>query len=260
MHDLELRGEALELIAAGVNDCDVGRRLRVARTTVRHWRWAQERDAPPRKLCWRCWQPTRRLELAAADYAELLGLYLGDGHISPMPRSERLRLSLDAKYPGIVADSEALLRRVFPECRVGRVVADGGSTVVLWVYHRHLSSLFPQHGPGKKHERPIELEPWQCGLVGAAPWAFVRGWIRVRRLFVRQPHRALRVSQLRVPQLVGRHPRDFRVDLRGGRPASPPIPRSRPALSPGGCRPADDPCRGKIRKGRATLLVRKRLW
>jgi hypothetical protein len=44
-------------------------------------------------------------------------------------------------------------------------VADGGSTVVLWVYHRHLSCLFPQHGPGKKHERPIELEPWQCGLV-----------------------------------------------------------------------------------------------
>jgi hypothetical protein len=26
-------------------------------------------------------------------------------------------------------------------------------------------SLFPQHGPGKKHERPTELEPWQCGLV-----------------------------------------------------------------------------------------------
>ena len=178
MHDLELRERALELIAAGVNDGEIGRRLGVARTTVRHWRWAKERDVPPRKLCWRCWQPTRRVEPAAADYAELLGLYLGDGHISPMPRSERLRLSLDARYPTIVAESEALLRRVFPECRVGRVVADGGSTVVLWVYHRHLSCLFPQHGPGKKHERPIELEPWQYALVGAAPWAFVRGCIR----------------------------------------------------------------------------------
>ncbi|MGZ6668996.1 MAG: helix-turn-helix domain-containing protein, partial [Solirubrobacteraceae bacterium] len=38
MHDLELRGRALELIDAGVNDCEVGRRLGVARTTVRHWR------------------------------------------------------------------------------------------------------------------------------------------------------------------------------------------------------------------------------
>jgi hypothetical protein len=86
-----------------------------------------------------------------------------------MPRSERLRLSLDARYPTVVAESEALLRRGFPECRVGRVVADRGSAVMLWVYHRHLSCLFPQHGPGKKHERPIELEPWHHGLVGAAP-------------------------------------------------------------------------------------------
>jgi Homeodomain-like domain len=177
MHDLELRQRALDLIAAGVNDCEVGRRLGVARTTVRQWRWAKERNVAPRALCWRCWRPTRRIELTAADYAELLGLYLGDGHISPMPRSERLRLSLDAKYPTIVAESEALLRRGFPDCRVGRAVADGGSTVVLWVYHRHLSCLFPQHGPGRKHERAIELEPWQYELVGSAPWAFVRGCI-----------------------------------------------------------------------------------
>jgi hypothetical protein len=178
MHDLELRYRALDLIAAGVNDCEVSRRLGVARTTVRHWRWATERNAPPRALCWRCWQPTRRVELSPADYAELLGLYLGDGHISPMPRTVRLRLSLDAKYPRIISDAEALLRRAFPDSRVGRVIADSGSTVVLWVYHRHLSCLFPQHGPGKKHERPIELEPWQHELVGAAPWAFVRGCIR----------------------------------------------------------------------------------
>src|SRR6187397_1140741 len=123
MHDQELRHRALELVAAGVNDCEVVRQLGVARTTVRQWRWATERGVPARELCWRCWQSTRRVELTAGDYAELLGLYLGDGHISPMPRSQRLRLSLDAKYPVIVAESEALLRRVFPECRVGRVVA-----------------------------------------------------------------------------------------------------------------------------------------
>jgi hypothetical protein len=95
-----------------------------------------------------------------------------------MPRSERLRLSRDAKYPGIVADAEALVRRAFPDCRVGRVITDGGSTVVLRVYQRHLSCLFPQHGPGKKHARAIVLENWQLAQVGAAPWAFVRGCIR----------------------------------------------------------------------------------
>jgi hypothetical protein len=95
-----------------------------------------------------------------------------------MPRSQRLRLSLDAKYPRIIAEAEARLRRVFPACQVGRVVADRGSTVVLWVYHRHLACLFPQHGPGKKHERPMELEAWQTGLVAEAPWSFLRGCIR----------------------------------------------------------------------------------
>jgi hypothetical protein len=147
MHGVEIRHRALDLIAVGVNDCEVSRRLGIPRTTVRHWRWAKERDSPDRALCWRCWQPTRRIALTAADYAELLGLYLGDGHISTMPRSERLRLSLDAKYPRIVSDAEKLLGRVFPQSRVGRVIADGGATIVLWVYHRHLSCVLPQHGP-----------------------------------------------------------------------------------------------------------------
>jgi hypothetical protein len=177
MHDLELRHRALDLIACGVNDCEVGRRLGVALTTVRHWRWAKERNAPARALCWRCRQPTRRIALSAADYAEVLGLYLGDGHISPLPR----------RAPALVAGREVpdhhRRRRGAPHARVPRVpgrpvVADGGSTVVLWVYHRHLSCLFPQHGPGKKHQRPIALEPWQHDPVGSAPWAFARGCIR----------------------------------------------------------------------------------
>ena len=50
--------------------------------------------------------------------------------------------------------------------------------VVLWAYSSHLTCLFPQHGAGKKHERPIALEPWQQELVAAAPWAFLRGCIR----------------------------------------------------------------------------------
>jgi len=33
----------------------------------------------------------------------------------------------------------------------------------------------PQHGPGRKHERPIVLEPWQERIVEAHPWQFLRG-------------------------------------------------------------------------------------
>jgi hypothetical protein len=118
------------------------------------------------------------VRFSAEDYAELLGLYLGDGHISPLARTERLRLSLDSKHPDIVADTHALLRRCFPANRAGIVLADRGATTVLRVYHGHLSCLFPQHGAGKKHERPIALEPWQRAIVETAPWSFIRGCIR----------------------------------------------------------------------------------
>jgi hypothetical protein len=117
--------------------------------------------------------------LTDADYAELLGLYLGDGYISHSARTERLRIYLDARYTTVVDESEALLHRGFPGNRVGRVQGkSAGSMVVLSVYHRHLSCLLPQHGPGKKHERRIALESWQQHVASAEPWAFLRGCIR----------------------------------------------------------------------------------
>ena len=107
--------EALRLVAAGVNDCEIARRLGVPRTTVRDWRkprYVAKRPSPSR--CPRCGERSRRIVLEPETYAELLGLYLGDGHITQMARSDRIRLFLDAKYPTIVDDSEALLRAMLP--------------------------------------------------------------------------------------------------------------------------------------------------
>jgi hypothetical protein len=174
---LEVKAEALRLVAAGLNDCEIARRLDVPRTTVRDWRkprYVRRRTVP----CPLCGRPTRPIVLEPVNYAELFGLYLGDGHVTQMARTQRLRLSLDAGHPGIVGSSQALLRRVFPAHPVGRMAADGGATVVLWVYSRHLTCLFPQAGPGKKHDRPIVTEPWQDALIAEAPWAFLRGCIR----------------------------------------------------------------------------------
>jgi hypothetical protein len=42
---------------------------------------------------------------------------------------------------------------------------------------KHWPDLFPQMGPGRKHERPIVLAPWQREIVDAHPWPFVRGLI-----------------------------------------------------------------------------------
>jgi len=163
------RRAALDLLAAGLNDHEVARRLSLPRSTVLDWRQPPYRRHTPLEYCHRCWAPTRPVRFEPADYAELLGLYLGDGHISSLARTEQLRISLDARHATVVGETHALLRRSFPGNRHGRVIAEGGSMVVLRVYHNHLSCLFPQHGPGKKHERAIELEPWQSDLVAAEP-------------------------------------------------------------------------------------------
>ena len=44
-------------------------------------------------------------------------------------------------------------------------------------YSKHWPHLFPQHGPGVKHERKIELEPWQERIVERYPGRLLRGLI-----------------------------------------------------------------------------------
>jgi hypothetical protein len=45
------------------------------------------------------------------------------------------------------------------------------------VYSKQLPRLFPQHGSGPKHERPILLVPWQQRCVESHPRLFLRGLI-----------------------------------------------------------------------------------
>ena len=44
-------------------------------------------------------------------------------------------------------------------------------------YSRHWPHLFPQHGEGLKHRRPIELESWQEKVVELHPGRLLRGLI-----------------------------------------------------------------------------------
>jgi hypothetical protein len=113
----------------------------------------------------------------AYSYAYLLGLYLGDGHVANTGRSFQLRITLDGLYPGIIADCAGAmilsLPSVHPRIRCDRAPrrmnVDAGS--------KHWPALFPQMGPGRKHERPIALAPWQREIVETHPWPFVRGLI-----------------------------------------------------------------------------------
>jgi hypothetical protein len=178
MHPRHVRDEALTLLERGLNDCEVARRTGVPRSTVRCWRVPPYRPKTERGTCLRCWRPTKPITFTPEDYTELLGLYLGDGSISDYPRTARLRIHLDARYPGIIGDTKVLLERSFPKNPVGLVNAEDGRMVYLSLYSSHLGCLFPQHGEGKKHERRISLEPWQLHLIENSPWGLLRGLIR----------------------------------------------------------------------------------
>jgi hypothetical protein len=180
VHPPHVKEAALALIAQGINDCEISRRLGIPRRTIMDWR--RPTYVPRREIllesCPRCWRAAKPIRFSAEDYTELLGLYLGDGCITELARTERMRIVLDAKYPRLIRETHALLERCFPANSVGITIKDRGSCFVVWVYSQHMACLFPQHGPGKKHQRRLILEPWQADLLRQAPWGFIRGCIR----------------------------------------------------------------------------------
>jgi hypothetical protein len=106
-------------------------------------------------------------------------MYLGDGCILRHPRGVwRLEIVLDSIYPGIVAECVDAVRSLLPDKHVAVVENHGrGRYVIVRSYSKAWPCLFPQHGPGRKHERHIALEPWQERIVDAHPRQFVRGLI-----------------------------------------------------------------------------------
>ncbi|WP_327322935.1 transposase [Streptomyces sp. NBC_01210] len=179
MYDLDTRKRTLALVAQGRSLNSVSKQTGISRAAIREW---QTRIEPrPRMLrqidrCPRC-AARPGIPANQAAYAYLLGLYLGDGCISPHPRGSGyyLRVACADAWPGLIDQCRAAITTVRPESRVCILQKQG--CVAVTSYSQHWPCLFPQHGPGKKHERSIVLEPWQQEIVDAHPWEFVRGLI-----------------------------------------------------------------------------------
>jgi hypothetical protein len=175
MYDMGTRERALALFALGGSLNSVSKETGISRAAIRSW---QTRIEPLQRLgraCPRCQDEPRPPEEPTA-YAYLLGLYLGDGCISAHRRGVYvLRIVLDNAWPGIIDACETAMRAVRPDNRVCRVRKQGCIEVAC--SSKHWPCLFPQHGPGLKHNRTIALEPWQQAIVDAHPWEFIRGLI-----------------------------------------------------------------------------------
>ncbi|MFE9395996.1 helix-turn-helix domain-containing protein [Streptomyces flavidovirens] len=178
MYGLSTRRHALTLLTQGRSLNSVSKQTGISRSAIREW---QVRFEPlPRMLgqaapCPRC-LPVPGVPADTASYSYLLGLYLGDGCISShRSGGYYLRIACADAWPGLIDLCKNAITAVRPEDSAYALQREG--CVMVTSYGRHWPCLFPQHGPGKKHERRIALEEWQQAVVDAHPWEFVRGLI-----------------------------------------------------------------------------------
>ena len=172
MHSPDEVAWVLQLLDQGLNHCEIARRTGINRGTVRDWAAGRTpRFNSARRTCTACrGQP---LSLPQAPYAYLLGLSLGDGCLSAMRRDVyKLRISCANAYPEPIRRCEAAILQVLP-VRAGRVACQGCTEV--YSLSKHWPCLFPQHGPGMKHTRRIELADWQQALVDLNPRPLLAG-------------------------------------------------------------------------------------
>ncbi|MGH3330448.1 MAG: transcriptional regulator [Nocardioidaceae bacterium] len=168
MYPKETRERAIALLSSGQSMNSVSRQTGVSRAAIREWR--DRGIEPVRPLsCFRCQSPPPDAE----TYALLFGFYLGDGCISRQRSTFSLRITCDKAYPHIIDTVSDALETVRVTGSVCRVRAPG--CVVVQSCWKHWPCLFPQHGPGRKHERELVMQPWQREIVNEHPADFLRG-------------------------------------------------------------------------------------
>ncbi|WP_371516578.1 transcriptional regulator [Kitasatospora sp. NBC_01300] len=175
MYDTATRQRALDLHATGLTFSQVSRTTGISRSAIRAW---ASGAVPSPRMTAECPVRGGRLDPSRprADYAYLLGLYLGDGCVSEGRRKVyALRIACCDAWPGLIDECQRAVSAVMPLNGVQRVRAPGCTSVVST--SKHWPCLFPQHGPGPKHRRSISLAPWQQEIVDAHPWEFLRGLI-----------------------------------------------------------------------------------
>lgn len=183
MHDEEIVQRARTLMEAGLTVREVAQTCGISTAAVRKWRYGTRRRTPDpsapgrhdgriKRDCPRCFARS----LDRQSYAYLLGLYLGDGHIVATSKGcYRLTITCCATWPGLIDATEQSMARAMPQSKVNRRSVTGAIDVNS--QSKHWPCLFPQHGPGRKHTRKIELAVWQQEIVDQCTEEFVRGLI-----------------------------------------------------------------------------------
>ena len=172
MHPQTTVDRARCLSQQGLIDREVARITGVSIGAVQKWRTGSRR-APGmgrKSDCPRC----TGKPVDEPAYAYLLGLYLGDGCLTRGRRDVfALSIACCDDWPGLITAAKSAMSAVMPASGVFSVRRVGMTEVKST--SKHWPCLFPQHGPGRKHTRKIELAEWQRAIVERYPGDFARG-------------------------------------------------------------------------------------
>jgi len=166
--------EVLALRASGHTHIEISEHTGVPVSSMRNWFY---RGAPKRT---RYTSPPPSLDrdaIPCGPYAYLLGSYLGDGCLFRQTSgSWCLRIISDTAHPGLLDEFAAAMEAVSGGTAWRRKRPNMNAVEISLTWW-HWTSVLPQHGPGRKHKRKIELEDWQWDIVRDHTGKFLRGLI-----------------------------------------------------------------------------------
>lgn len=163
-----------EQLQGGASMRSIARTLGIHHSTVAYWLKQQRAPKPSLSLP----QEPYIAPTAFAtwySYSYILGLYLGDGHISKVRRSYRLRITQDMRYPTLIALNIHHLGLLLPHSSPSAYPCSDGNCTNVTVYAKILPLLFPQAGKNRKDQREIVLAQWQQSHLQIN--GFIRGLI-----------------------------------------------------------------------------------
>lgn len=155
---------AFQLKEKGLNNTEIAKVTGVPRKTIVDWfAKGQEYVVKSSRTLNDIIEELKRDSTMRLAYSYVLGLYLGDGYINKFPRTYRLRVALDKKYPKLNEYAAGKMRQLLPHNDVG--IVNFPTHINISVYSKDLAMMFPQHGVGKKHSRNVSLQTWQHALL-----------------------------------------------------------------------------------------------
>lgn len=171
----------MKLLSYGHSIAEVSRMTGVNRSSISNWKIRGERVSSPLDLS----DPTKCITSMHSElteeikkaYSYILGLYLGDGCIYELDRTEKMTITLDKQYEVLNNYTVETLGKFFKKSPYifDRSLHGRGNAIDVNICTSTLSLLFPQHGKGKKHNRDIILTDWQLDVID--PISIVKGLI-----------------------------------------------------------------------------------